>query len=827
MSYTITQIVSIIGASTKDLQSVASIDQLAYDSRKIIFPERTLFFALKTKTNDGHHFLQDAYAKGVRHFVVSETIDSSKFANAIFLQVENTMLALQALAAHHRKQFSIPVIGITGSNGKTIVKEWLYQLLHEDFNVVRSPKSYNSQLGVALSVWQMNITNNLAIFEAGISLPGEMESLAKIICPTIGIFTNIGEAHSENFSSMDEKIKAKLPLFNAYETLVFSKDQAKVSDAIFALRKSLPKPFQVFSWGHAADNDLQILKTEKTNAKTNVHGLYAGKNIYISFPYVDDASIENILHCWAVLLHLQIDQQLIADRMQSLQPVEMRLQLKHGMNGCTLINDSYSNDLNSLTIALDFLNQQQQLPNKTIVLSDMLQTGIDEKELYGRISILLQQKNIHRFIGIGHGIIENQNAFANIAKTEFYATVAAFKESFSNNHFRNEAILIKGARSFHLEQIENLLEQQVHQTVLEINLSHLAHNLKQYQQTVQPGTKLMAMVKAFSYGAGSAEIANVLQFNKVDYLAVAYADEGVSLRKAGIALPIMVMSPDVYSFQTMVEHHLEPELYSFEILEAFIHYLAQQAIPQFPVHIKLDTGMHRLGFAMDEVGKLCLLLQTNRQLIVQAVFSHLVGSDNPSLDDFTKKQGETFLLACQQIEKATGHSFIKHIANSAAIVRHPQLQMDMVRLGIGLYGVENVPHPKLQLLPVGVLKSTIAQIKHAPKGETVGYDRKAVMQQDAVIATIRIGYADGLPRSLSGGKGFAFINGLRAPFVGNVCMDMTMIDITNIDNVQVGDVVEIFGDNILVQEVAAQAGTIAYEILTGISQRVRRVYYES
>ncbi len=826
MSYTITQIVSIIGASTNDLLAVASIDQLAYDSRKIIFPERTLFFALQTKANDGHHFLQDAYAKGVRNFVVREAIDPSKFAGANFLYVENTMLALQALAAHHRSQFALPVIGITGSNGKTIVKEWLYQLLHEDFNIVRSPKSYNSQLGVALSVWQVNAANNLAIFEAGISLPNEMDALAKMIQPTIGIFTNIGEAHSENFSSINDKIKAKLPLMTACQTAIFSTDQTQVSEAIFGLQKSLSNPFQTFTWGHAVANDLQIVKIEKTNAKTNVHALHAGKNIYISFPYVDDASIENILHCWAVLLHLQIDQKLIIERMQNLQPVEMRLQLKHGINGCILINDSYSNDLSSLTIALDFLNQQQQLPNKTIVLSDMLQTGLNEKELYSRISVLLQQKNIHRFIGIGHAFIEHQQAFASIAKTEFYPTVASFKESFSNNHFRNEAILIKGARSFHLEQIENLLAQQVHQTVLEINLSHLAHNLKQYQQTVQPGTQLMAMVKAFSYGAGSAEIANVLQFNKVDYLAVAYADEGVVLRQAGIALPIMVMSPDVYSFQTIVEHNLEPELYSFDILTAFIHYLQQQAIPQFPVHIKLDTGMHRLGFAMEEVEKLCLLLQTNKQLIVKAVFSHLVGSDNSSLDDFTRKQGETFLLACQQIEKAIGYSFIKHIANSAAIVRHPQLQMDMVRLGIGLYGVENVPNPKLQLLPVGVLKSTIAQIKNVKKGESVGYDRKAIMEHDAVIATIRIGYADGLPRSLSVGKGFAFLNRLRAPIVGNVCMDMTMIDITNIDNVQVGDVVEIFGANILVQELAAQAGTIAYEILTGISQRVRRVYFE-
>jgi Alr-MurF fusion protein len=821
LAYPLSSIAKILGLSVASEQSIA---YLAFDSRKIIFPQQTLFFALATSHRNGHAYLADAYAKGVRAFVVSENVAPTKMPDAVFLHCENSLLALQKIAAHHRRQFAYPVVAITGSNGKTIVKEWLYQLLEKDLSVVRSPKSFNSQLGVPLSIWQLQANHQLAIIEAGISEPGEMSVLAPIIQPNIGVLTNIGTAHAEHFANQQQLQKEKLQLFANVAKLCYSPDNtdAATMQAFLAAHPTI----QTITWSFAQMAELTISITKKTNNSTALQFVYQSATANATTNFTDDASLENIASCVAALLALGFSLEKSVAKLPALQTVEMRLQLKKGINQCSLINDSYSNDFTSLQIALDFLQQQEQHLNKTVILAPILQSGVDEATLYANIAALLQQKKVNRLIGIGNALQTHGHLFASIERTIFFDNTAAFVQQFASSSFKNEAILIKGARSFELEKIEALLEAQQHQTVLSINLSNLAQNLKTFQQQLQPGTKTMAMVKAFSYGAGSAEVANTLQFNKVDYLAVAYTDEGVDLRKAGIVLPIMVMNPDSTSFQQLVEHNLEPELYSFDIFDQFIAYLKDQGIPRYPVHLKIDTGMHRLGFVAAALEQLCMALQQQPILVIQSVFSHLVASEDPAQDAFTQAQGLAFVQACQQIERAIGYGFLKHIANTSGISRHPNLQFDMVRLGIGLYGVHSSQANHLALKTVGTLRTTIAQIKYVKAGQSVGYGRKIILQKDATVATIRIGYADGFPRALSNGAGKVWLNGQLYAVIGNVCMDMTMIDVTDANNLQVGDAVEIFGADLPVQTLAKWAGTIAYELLTGISQRVRRIYFE-
>jgi alanine racemase len=829
VKYFIDNIASIIKGKWLVQHDNALIEQLLIDSRKLIFPQTSLFFALKGPRRDGHAFITQLYAKGVRNFVVSEAIDTGKLADANIIQVTDPLQALQNLVAWHRKQFNLPVIGITGSNGKTIVKEWLNQLLDDEFTIIRSPKSYNSQIGVPLSVWPLNEQHELAIFEAGISQPGEMEQLQKIIQPTIGIFTNVGEAHSEGFVNVRQKVNEKLQLFRHVQTLIYCQDDPEINSGVAALWQQLPnnKRFEIFSWSMVSEAALQIRQVDKEDARTVITAAYKQQEISIGIPFTDNASVENAIHCWCVLLHLQVPQEVIKQQMQELGPVAMRLELKKGINNCSIINDSYSSDLSSFTIALDFLSQQQQHGKRTVILSDILQSGRSEKDLYAEVAHLLQQRQVNRLIGIGERISHHQHIFqaAGIPDLSFYSSVDAFIKELNHIPFKEETILLKGARIFELEQIDRLLQQKVHQTVLEIDLTAVAHNLKQFQQRLQPTTKIMAMVKAFSYGSGSYEIANALQFHRVDYLAVAYADEGVELRKAGINLPIMVMNPEESTFDVLVQYNLEPDLYAPGILSLFEDFVKKQGIQQFPIHIELETGMNRLGFSMAE---LPLVINSLRSSLfkVQTVFTHLASSEDPQHDAYTNRQGTLYMQMVEQLQAVLAYPFIRHVVNTAGIIRHPQWHLDMVRLGIGLYGGDSFGEGGLDLREVSTLKSTIAQIKELKEGETVSYGRKGVVTRDTRIATVRIGYADGYPRRLGNGAGKMLVKGNLAPVTGTVCMDMTMIDITDISHVQEGDEVIIFGTSLPVKQVAHWAQTIPYELLAGVSQRVKRVYFE-
>lgn len=832
MEYAIKHIAEIIHA-TPVLTEGGRIEYLLTDSRKIVFPQSSLFFAISGPRRDGHQFIKEVYERGVRNFVVINDFDGKAFPGAVFLQVPDVLAALQQLAAYHRNRFGIPVIGITGSNGKTIVKEWLYQLLQKDHNIVRSPRSYNSQIGVPLSVWQMNEKHTLGIFEAGISTVDEMQHLADIIQPTTGVFTNLGDAHNEGFISYRQKAIEKAKLFQHAHVLVFGRESLQEGLLPDTDDKGLFNPaMQFFSWSRDKDATLRLTAQETRQQQTFLSAVYQNKTVSIAIPFTDKISIDNAITCWCVMLQMHYAEEVIQERMLQLEPVDMRMQLKKAVNNCYLLNDSYSNDLSSLEPALAYLKQQAGNQPTTLILSDILQSGQPEEILYKEVAAQWLQQGIDRFIGIGPAIVQHQDAFTNISapgkavQAVFYASVEEFLTRLSIQHFKDEYILLKGARVFEFERISHLLEQKVHQTVMEIDLSAMVHNLKEYQKHLQPATKLMAMVKAFSYGSGSAEVARVLQFHKVDYLTVAYADEGVELRKAGISLPIMVMNPDDASFDSLATYNLEPEIYSFPVYHAFHTYLSQQAIQQFPVHIKFNTGMNRLGFEVAEAKALGQLLKQNQTMAVKSVFSHLVASEAAEMDGFTEQQVHLFKEACHGMEEELPYAFIKHIANSAAIFRHPQYQFDMVRLGIGLYGVDSTGGDGLSLQTVISLQSTIAQIRSVKAGETIGYGRKGKVQRDSLIATVRIGYADGFDRRFGNGAGSIYVKGKLAPVTGHVCMDMVMIDITDIPAVKEGDVVEIFGRHLPVQQLASWSNTIAYEVMTGISQRVKRVYIE-
>lgn len=795
MRYLLNEIAAIL--KTPSVFSEVAIDYLLLDSRKIFSPSHSLFFALQGPRRDGHDFISELYKKGIRNFVVSKTCSNEEFPGANFIMVSNTLEALQALAAYHRNRFSIPVIGITGSNGKTIVKEWLFQLLQTDFNIVRSPKSYNSQIGVPLSVWQMDEQHTLAIFEAGISRPGEMEKLEKIIRPTIGVLTNIGEAHGEGFVSNEQKENEKKLLFR----------NAKMPEA------------------------LQLIGVVREKAGTRIKAVRendTSQQLSIYIPFTDDAAVQNAITCWQVLLMLGYNNADIQQRMKTLQPVTMRLEFKKGINGCSVINDSYSADLSSLDIALHFLNQQSVGQKTTVILSDFQQSALAYPDLFKHIMTELEKYKVSRFIGIGEHISSwipsgERNTGTEV---ETYLSTDDFIKHFRFSSLKEECILVKGARIFAFERIVQQLELKAHETVLEINLSAIVHNLKEYQKLLKPQTKVMAMVKAFAYGSGGTEIAGILQYQQVDYLGVAYADEAVELRKVGITLPVMVMNPEESAFEIITDYNLEPEIYSFEMMNAFEAFLQKEGLQGYPVHIEIETGMNRLGFEQTELERLIEFLKKTTNIKIQSVFSHLAAAEDSSLDHFTNDQFEKFCKAADYIEKELGYSLLKHISNSAAIIRHQNMQLDMVRLGIGLYGIDSAASGKLNLQTVATFKSTIAQIKSVKKGESVSYNRRAVLDRDSKIATIRTGYADGYPRRLSSSKGGVYIKDKLAPVIGNICMDMFMVDITDIPGIHEGDEVIIFGKELPVEEVAKWADTIPYEIMTGISQRVKRIYYE-
>jgi alanine racemase len=789
------------------------VEHISIDSRKISFPAHTIFFALTTKQRNGHAFIQQAYEKGVRCFVVSEKTE--QLAGATIILVPDTLSALQSLAAYHRHQFKYPVIGITGSNGKTIVKEWLFHLLETEMKIVRSPKSYNSQVGVPVSVWEMNGDAELAIFEAGISTVNEMDKLQTIIDPTIGVITHIGDAHDEGFGSTAEKVKEKLKLFAASEVVIFNADDPLVTEQLksFTCKK--------ISWGYTRSADFIITKTVIERSSARIFLQAPGHNYEFVIPFTTNAAIENAVICFVVCYYLQADLSKVCESMASLQQMDMRLQLQKAINNCIIINDAYSFDLDSLQIALDFLHQQQKTYHSTVILSDLPEQN---KNGYDKVVEMLKHQQIQRSIFIGNEWMQRKSSIEDqLTNTAIFETVEKFSAQFSNNQFQHEIILIKGARQFRFDELQQLFQQQVHQTVMEINLTAIVNNLNIFRSKLKPGVKLMAMVKAFGYGSGGAEIAKLLAFHHADYLAVAYADEGIALRKEGITLPILVLNVDETAFHSIVEYDLEPEIFSFNILHAFLQFIKQQGVSQYPVHLKIDTGMHRLGFEENDIDELLKNITSNNSVIIRSVFSHLVASEDEGMDEFTLQQFNLFQQISDKIRSALRYEFISHISNSAAIFRLPQLQQDMVRLGIGLYGVEPGGEA-LQLQTVARVKTTIAQIRKVKAGDSVGYNRKGIVTKDSIIATLRIGYADGYRRALGNKKGQVFINGKFAPVIGNVCMDMLMVDITDIEGVEENDEVEVLGENINVKQMAEWCETIPYEILTGIGQRVKRVY---
>jgi alanine racemase len=814
--YNIKEVQQIINATGDLVNENSFISVLLTDSRRINNAPQGLFFALSGRRN-GHEFVAEAYAAGVRNFVVKEGPEL-KLPDANFLIVFDVLAALQTLAAYHRNRFKLPVIGITGSNGKTIVKEWLYQLMAADKNIVRNPKSYNSQIGVPLSVWQISDANDLGIFEAGISLPGEMDKLEPIIKPEIGVLTHIGSAHDEGFASRHEKVLEKLKLFKDCKLLVYNYDQ------LSEYKKGLPAE-KGFTWSRSFKQaDLYVFSETVIAKNYYLRAKYKNREIECIIPFLDQASVENAIVCWATMLAMDYTPVEADRRLERLTPVSMRLELKNGINDCSVIDDSYNSDIQSLEIALNFLNQQNQHQKKTLILSDIFQSGLTQEVLYGQVAELIRSKQVDKFVGVGEALTSHQALF-DMPECFFYADTNTLLQNLNTLNFKDETILIKGSRSFEFERISRALTQKAHETVMEINLNALLNNLNFYRSKLQPGVKVMAMVKAFSYGSGTFELANMLQYNKADYLAVAYIDEGVSLRESGIKLPIMVLNAEASAFDKLVKYKLEPVIYSFGMFDEFIEYARHRHINNYSVHLKIDTGMHRLGFEGYEIDNLCDLLEQNKYINVLSVFSHLVASEAQEHDEFTRKQIKRFEKAYKLIERTLGYKVIKHLSNTSGITRWPNAQYDMVRLGIGLYGVDAAVSTNEQgLQPIASLKTSVAQVKKIPKGDSISYGRSGWLRGDGKIATVRIGYADGYLRAFGNGIGQMLVNGVIVPTVGNITMDMCMLDVTGLD-VKEGDEVIVFNDRLRVEELATEIGTIPYEILTNISQRVKRVYF--
>ena len=825
MNYTIEKVTTLIGARRYG-DTDANISFVLTDSRSLCFPEETLFFALKTERNDGHNYIPELYARGVRNFVVEVVPDKweTLYSGSNFLKVVGSLEALQRLAERHRDEFLIPIVGITGSNGKTMVKEWLYQLLSPQMVVTRSPRSYNSQIGVPLSVWLLNENTQVGVFEAGISKPREMMALRDIIQPTIGVFTSLGTAHQENFPSIEAKCMEKLCLFHDTKAIVYSMDD----DVLTHCLAQYNYQGEQLSWSTKhMDAAFYIKSIQKKDVETTVTYTWkGGKEAQYKLPFIDDASVENSITCAVVALHLGVTQAALAERMAQLEPVAMRLEVKEGQHGCTLINDSYNSDYNSLDIALDFMNRRPDHKGRkrTLILSDILQSGEEDKELYNKVAFLCEKRGVNKFIGIGEGLLAERNAFKHLGEKHFFATINAFihSEEFTNLH--DEVILLKGARQFGFDSLTELLVKKVHETVLEVNLNAVVDNLNWYRSFMKAETKLVCMIKADAYGAGAVEIAKTLQDHRVDYLAVAVADEGVTLRKNGITSNIMIMNPEMSSFKTLFDYDLEPEVYSFRLLDALVKAAQKEGITGFPVHIKLDTGMHRLGFdPQKDMDELIDRLKHQNAIIPRSVFSHFVGSDADSFDEFSAKQFALFDEGSKKLQAAFKHKIIRHMDNSSGIEHFPARQLDMCRLGLGLYGIN--PRTNKIINNVSTLKTTILQLRHVPAGDTVGYSRKGTIDHDSVIAAIPIGYADGLHRHLGNRHCYCLVNGQKAEYVGNICMDVAMIDVTGIDCKE-GDSVEIFGDHLPVTVLSDVLDTIPYEVLTTISNRVKRVYFQ-
>lgn len=796
---------------------------LEIDSRKIVNPNLTIFVALQSPTRNGENFVGNAYRAGVRFFVVSDGFSQfGQFPDAAFIICTDTLKALQKIATIHRKTITKTVIAITGSNGKTIVKEWLNFLLSPQLNIVRSPGSYNSQIGVPLSVWNLNQEMDYGIIEAGISKPGEMSLLNEIIQPEIGLLTNIGTAHIENFADKDQILEEKLKLFQGTKMLVFCSDEDRMEQAV--KRFAAEHGIKIFSWSSKKNADLNYQLILQDGHSTTIKFNFQGQAHKLQIPFTDKASCENALHCLAFICCLGIYNPAINNRFELLTPVEMRMQFLKGINNCVLINDSYSFDLQSVKIALEAMIERNHKLRKSVILSDFPSVNSPNENIYPELALLLKSHQIQKTILIGREVSKYSYLFD--GEVIVFLDTTSFLKEFSMNSFRDELILVKGARAFGFERIAQILEQKNHETVLEINQNAIIHNLNSYKSLIPAGTKIMAMVKAFSYGTGGVEMASLLEYNKIDYLAVAFADEGVELRNAGIKTPIMVMSPELAAVHNLLQYELEPEVFSFRSLNFLLNSLQSNTslnADSLHVHIKIDTGMHRLGFEQKDTDELCRVLRENPQLRVKSVFSHLAASESAEYDAFTMQQAAILKDVAAQIRNAVGYDFWVHILNSAGIERFPDLSFDMVRLGIGIYGLDAAASSKLILKNALKWRSAISMIKTLDAGETVGYGRSGKISAITKIATIPVGYADGFRRCLGNGVGKIEVKGILCPVVGNVCMDMVMVDVTHAHATE-GDEVIIFGEKQSLQDFAKLSNTIPYEILTSISPRVKRIY---
>jgi len=814
--------VAVLRYSVSDIAEITngelngSADQMVHsvltDSRKVNSIKNTMFIAISGANHNGHLYISELYSKGLRIFLIEEDVQSFEYSEASFIKVESSIHALQALASHHRRKFSFPQIAITGSNGKTIIKEWLFKLLHRNRNIIRSPKSYNSQLGVSLSILAMDKNHDLGIFEAGISKPGEMERLNEIILPDICIFSNLGSAHDSGFKNRTEKLVEKLKLTKHSKTLIAYAEDEKIANEI--LDNNLADDIILWSF-NKLDEDLHAIHVIKNENKIE---FTQKKNYTFHLPHKDEASVENSISAILTALYLGLDRNSIQESLKDLEPVAMRLEMKAGLNNSTIVNDAYNADPEGVFSAIDFLKAQTENENYTVIISDLMETKENSEELYSSILRYVEQNSIQKLITIGEQW-KQLNLKSNSTQIYSYADATSFISELDEYSFNEEAILIKGARKFQLEKISELLERHKHKTVLELDLNAFTNNLTYYRNLLEADTKIMVMVKAFSYGAGSFEIAKLLEYQKVDYLAVAYTDEGVTLREAGIMTPIMVMNPQSYEFKRLKSYSLEPEIYSKKILDEWLE-SSKNDSEQHAIHLKINTGMNRLGFSSADIDDLSSTLKKHK-LKVASIFSHLAASDDPSKESFSLSQVEQFQTVYRKIESALGYSVLKHILNSAGIENHLEHQLDMVRLGIGLYGIGS---PELE--SISTFKTYISQIREVESGEIIGYGADNPQSKKITIAIINAGYSDGLDRRLSNGVGEVLINNTRAPIIGKVCMDMTMVDITSVNSVSVGDEVILFNKDLTVSEMAKKIGTIPYEILTGVSQRIPRIYFK-
>jgi alanine racemase len=822
--YSLNALQSDLGGRMLSENSDYKFELISIDTRKMYLPAQSVFVALSGIHHNGHRFLSEAFEKGIRQFIVDEEdeVPEELLKHASVLLVDNSLKSLQKLAAVHRNRFQLPVLGITGSNGKTIVKEWINSLTTPNFNVIRSPRSFNSQVGVPLSVWNIEEHHTLGVFEAGISEKGEMDALREMINPEVGVLTNIGVAHLEQFEDQKELLKEKLRLFSNCKTLISAELEIIKGEELKTL---LSSQTQLVRWSRSDQSAELIVVSESVKEHSTAFSLnWRGKKFDCSLPFTDLAHRDNLLTALLTALELGIEAEELTSRTENLKPIGMRLELLDGPQGSFLINDTYSADLHSLEVALDFMLQQRTAQKRILFVSDLLQSGLEPSVLYQRLAALAEHKKVDEIFAIGSDISGFKTGFSTPIKT--YGSTDEFLQKLDSSWFENATVLIKGARSFHFEKIVHFLQARTHETIFEIDLNGMVHNLNYYREKLKPGVKLMAMVKAFAYGNGSYEVASLLEYHRVDYLSVAYADEGIELRKAGIQLPILVLNTERAALNSFFDYRLEPEIYSFATFQRFAEVSKNYPKESIPgIHLKVETGMNRLGFAKSECEELCQLISENPQVKVKSVMSHFAASDDPKEDEFTKKQIEEFKKFSKKIEATAGYQVLKHISNTGAISRFPEAQFDMVRLGIGLYGAPVTEEDKGNLSVVGRLKTVVSQVKTVLAGETISYGRSFKADKKMQIAILAIGYADGLNRRLSNQKGEVSIKGKRCKIVGRICMDMTMVDVTGMD-VKAGDEAEIFGDDVSLEEIAQWLETIPYEVLTSVSQRVKRIYVQ-